>query len=156
MGGFFKSDDSCLQKNEAACTYYRLEIPSFSDLSSEGCTTIEETTNDIYNIIKVDVKENLDLSELDLSCIDYEEEEAGKPTVKEFAIKIDKEVCELKDKQVSFETNLCEASIENCNIDLKSIVDSCDIQPTTQQELFQALIDEIQILKDKVAILEQN
>ena len=46
-----KIKHTCAEKNYATCVYYELEVPDFSSLVGEDCITLEETTEDQYNIL---------------------------------------------------------------------------------------------------------
>lgn len=52
-------------KTEANCTRYRRELPSFSELTD--CVTIEETTEELYNLVG-EIKEETDLTGLTYDC----------------------------------------------------------------------------------------
>lgn len=146
---------TCGDKSEAACTYYRLDVPSDSSLINETCVTIEETTNDLYNIT-TSIKNDHDFSDLGDLSIEYNESIPNKPTSKEVAIAFEKEIDALKTSQSQQVESICNLPIQDCDLDLKSLVDSCNIIPSTFKDLLQTLIDEIEILKNKVEVLEQN
>ena len=65
-----KIKNTCAEKNYATCVYYELPIPTFSDLNGEDCTTLEETTEDTYNIL-VGIKSEIDLQGLGQDCLNY-------------------------------------------------------------------------------------
>ena len=39
------------RSSNARCVFYDLNTPSFSKLSESECTTIEETTSDLYKLV---------------------------------------------------------------------------------------------------------
>jgi len=125
--GCNKIKNTCVDKHFASCVYYELDTPSFSDL--EDCVTIEETTQELYEVLdnvrtKVDINDGVVLTEL------LEE--------KQDQIDVLQEKVETLENQ-----NVCEQSIENCNLDLQGLVDVCGEEPTTVGQLLQILINEL-------------
>lgn len=127
------------KKIESACTIYRGCLPQDSILKGNDCVSIEETTEELYGNVTT-IKQEIDLSYLGNRCLDYNPAEIGRPTVREFARKIEQEVCDLKD-QNKLSQSICNISIAGCNLDLGNIVDTCGIQPQTFGELLQILIN---------------
>jgi polyhydroxyalkanoate synthesis regulator phasin len=68
-----KIKNNCRKVN-SSCVSYENEVPEFSDLYEEGCLSIEETTEDLYNLIG-DIKEELDFESLRNGCITYPSDE---------------------------------------------------------------------------------
>src|SRR5699024_202091 len=90
--------DTCFQEQYASCVYYEKNLPDFTKIE-EDCVTIEDTTEDIYNIIS-DIKEELDISGLGNKCITY-------PTDKNINTVLqqqEQEICELKQKVQDLES----------------------------------------------------
>jgi len=58
------------KKVYANCTAFEGTIPEYSDLAEQDCLTIEETTQDIYEIL-TDIKTDLELESLRGECITY-------------------------------------------------------------------------------------
>lgn len=52
----------------ATCTSYEGTIPQFSDLYTEDCVSIEDTTQDLYSLIG-DIKNDINFSSLTFSCL---------------------------------------------------------------------------------------
>jgi hypothetical protein len=134
-----KIKQKCGVKVYAPCVQYELDIPAFSSLSIEQCTTIEETTDDLYGHIG-DIKEEIDLSELGLSCLQYV------PTgqiakVKNILLKYESEICTLKTQVETLQTtSICDKDITQCGIDLTGITDICDNPITKLGELLNYLV----------------
>lgn len=137
-----KIKNMCGEKTYATCTYYELEVPTFSTLVDQDCNTIEETTADLYEIVG-GAKSEIDLSNLGEDCLIYVKEE-GRNIVKNVLLKYEEEICTLKG-QVSYLENeaICNKSITNC-VDLNGIVDSCNEQISTLGELLQYLVNNTQ------------
>lgn len=137
-----KIKNMCGEKTYATCTYYELEVPTFSTLVDEDCITIEETTEDLYNAVG-GVKSEIDLSELGDQCLDYVQED-GKNIVKNVLLKYEQEICDLKGRIALLEDEtVCNKNITSC-VDLTGIVDACNTQISTLGELLQYLVDNTQ------------
>ena len=131
--------NNCTKSQESLCTFYKGYLPEKSLLKNESCVSIEETTSEIYKDLEK-LKRDSDLSELGSNCIEYNPVEIGKPTIKEFTLKIEQEVCDLKNNNKISES-ICNISLEGCNLDLQGLVDQCGEQPQTFGELLQILIN---------------
>ena len=137
-----KIKHTCTEKNYATCIYYELEVPTFSSLVGEDCITLEETTEDTYNILG-DILNDIDMSELGDNCIDYAPSRQGLK-VKEVILQLEQEICDLKDRVNTLETTaICDINITNCGIDLSGINNNCSSQVTTLGELLTYLVDNI-------------
>lgn len=139
-----KIKHTCAEKNYATCIYYEGNVPVFSGLSSlveaGGCITVEETTEDQYNILE-DIKSEIDLSALGQDCITYG---VTPKTVKNVLLRYEQEICDLKDRVNTLETTaICDINITNCGIDLSGINNNCSSQVTTLGELLTYLVDNI-------------
>lgn len=152
MGYKFNPKDNCVRQ-EATCTFYGGYISQDSELINSDCVTIEETTEDIYKTID-SIKEDSDLSSLGQDCFSYNEADPGKPTILEVSKVFESEICKLKDFNSKQVESICELPIEDCGLDLRTLVDSCNTIPETFSDILQVLIDEIQTLKSKVETLE--
>jgi hypothetical protein len=135
-----KIKHTCTEKNYATCIYYELEVPTFSSLVGEDCITLEETTEDQYNILS-GIKSEINLSALGQDCIPYG---ATPKTVKNVLLRYEQEICDLKDRINTLETTaICDINITNCGIDLSGINNNCSSQVTTLGELLTYLVDNI-------------
>lgn len=75
----------------ASCTRYESEVSKNSELTN-GCISIEETTQDIYNQLdKID--EKLDMSSLESDCIIFTEPKTPLSVIKQIYDKL----CSLED-----------------------------------------------------------
>lgn len=63
-----KTKSRCGKKQYSACIFYEKDLPDFSEL--QDCVTIEETTEELYNLVG-EIKEELDLSTLDNECLTF-------------------------------------------------------------------------------------
>lgn len=127
----------CGEKTYATCTYYELDVPAFSSLVGDECITIEETTEDLYNLVG-GIKSEIDLSALGQGCINYG---VNPKTVKSVLLKYEQEICELKSKVDYLENEaICDKIITDC-VDLTGIVDACNTPINTLGELLQYLLD---------------
>jgi hypothetical protein len=133
---------TCGSINYATCISYETELPTFSELG--GCVSIEETTEELYNLVG-EIKEEIDLSELGEKCLEYITDENNKVVVKNVLLKFEEKICELEEKVTELETtDICNKSITSCNLDL-SCLDSlpCDTPINTLGDLLQAMINKI-------------
>lgn len=113
-----KVKHTCAEKNYATCVYYELEVPSISSLVDQECITLEETTEDQYNIL-VDIKSEIDLSDLGENCLTYVETPEGKVVVKNVLLKYEQEICDLKNRVNTLETTaICDMNITECGLTL--------------------------------------
>lgn len=124
-----KIKHTCAEKNYATCIYYEGNVPVFSGLSSlveaGGCITIEETTEDQYDILE-DIKSEIDLSALGQDCITYG---VTPKTVKNVLLRYEQEICDLKDRVNTLETTaICDINITDCGLDLPT--DPCNSSNT--------------------------
>jgi len=62
-----KIKHNCGKKNYAKCINYEGEVPEFTNLEDTDCLDIEEVIEDAYSLIE-DIKEEIDLSDLDNEC----------------------------------------------------------------------------------------
>lgn len=116
-----KVKNTCGTKNFAMCISYEGTINSISEYTNEDCLSIEETTQDIYNQL-----EQLDLSELGESCLEYVEED-GKILVKNVLKKYEEEICYLKNKVTELENRpFCNQPIADCIEDFSCLSLPCD------------------------------
>lgn len=131
-----KVKHTCSEKNYATCVYYELEVPDFSSLVNQDCITLEETTEDQYNILE-GIKSEIDLSALGQDCITYG---INPKTVKSVLLKYEQEICDLKQKvQVLETTAICDMNITDCDLTLPD--NPCGGTFSTLGELLGYLLD---------------
>jgi hypothetical protein len=131
-----KIKHTCSEKNYATCVYYELEVPSFSSLVNEDCITLEETTEDQYNLIG-GIKSEIDLSALGQDCINYG---INPKTVKSVLLKHEQEICDLKARVETLETTaICDINITECGLNLPD--NPCGGTFSTLGELLGYLLD---------------
>lgn len=107
----------------ALCTIYETDLPEFSELE---CPSIEETTEELYNLVG-EIKEETDLSELGDRCLEYVETEEGKLIVKNILLKFEEEICNLKEELVLVKNRqVCDVPITECLPDLDCLALPCD------------------------------
>ena len=134
-----KTKHTCAEKNYATCIEYELEVPAFSSLVEQDCFTLEETTEDTYDLIG-DIKSEINLVALGQDCINYG---VNPKTVKSVLLKYEEEICDLKSKVEVLETTaICDKIITEC-VDLTGILDQCNSPVNTLGELLQYLLDNI-------------
>ncbi len=133
-----KIKHTCAEKNYATCIYYELEVPDFSSLVDQDCITLEETTEDQYEILG-DIKSEIDLSALGEACIEYD---VDPKTVKSVLLQYEQEICDLKDRVNTLETTaICDMDITNCGLTLPD--NPCGGTFSTLGELLGYLLDNI-------------
>lgn len=128
--------NTCGTKHYATCVYYELELPSISSLTNEDCVTIEQTTQDLYNLFSQQA-ESIDVSGLQTDCL---EDLAGNFTLIDILKSQKNKICELENKVSNLENqNVCDLDITNCNLDLTGLVDDCGDPVTNLGQLLQIL-----------------
>lgn len=136
-----KVSNTCGTKNYATCVYYELDLPDFTEITGD-CITIEETTQELYNLIK-DVREQLDLSSLGDDCLTYPLDDQDRIIVKNALKSIEEKLCELEASVSTLQTtNICDMPIAGCDFNLGTLADECDNPPTTFGEVLQLLINQ--------------
>ena len=124
----------------ATCVKYETELPEFSEIS--GCPVIEETTEELYKFVG-ELKSQTDLSELGEECLTYVLD-SGKIVVKNVLLKLEEEVCTLKQKVTDLQnTAICTTSIVGCNFNFGALVDSCNNPPQDLGTLIQIMINKL-------------
>lgn len=138
MNNCNKIKNTCPDNTYATCVDYQGEIGEKSKIT-EGCITIHDTTEDIYQLID-QIFESIDMTELGSDCILYGTEKNLKAILK----RQEKEICDLKSEVEILKTQkLCDISIEGCNLSLGILTDVCDEPLTTFKSLIQAMINQI-------------
>ena len=138
-----KTKNTCGEKGYATCVYYEKAVPDFSEL--EDCITLEETTEELYKIVK-DLREQIDLSKLG-KCDDLDyvlDGENNRIIVKNVLLKYEEEICALKAKVEELETkNISEMLIADWGLDFPEgcLTLPCDNSIATVKDLFQAIIN---------------
>ena len=153
-----KRKNYCLEKIQAICTQYKGTVSENSELKDEDCLTIEETTQDIYDIIDIIMKV-IDLSDIEYECLeDIEFEDDENPTLKEILDKLIKEICLLKENSNNNPAiNPCEIDLSDCGINQSCLdVDSCSGGFSTLPEVLNSIIDKLCAIQNKVENLTTN
>lgn len=86
-----KKEDTCPERLYSSCTYYEGELSEDSSIVKD-CPTIEDTTQDLYDLYD-SVKDEIDASSLGNKCITI----IGDKTVKNFLIAIESKICEMEE-----------------------------------------------------------
>lgn len=122
-------------KNYATCIQYELELPTFSEL--EGCVTLEETTEELYNLVG-EIKEDINLVGLGNGCLTYADK---KP--KTVILKLEQEICLLKARVLELEQRpLCNLPLSDC-VDTSGLTDPCGDEVNTFGQLLQILVNNV-------------
>lgn len=82
MGCNDKIKHTCGQRVNSRCVTYEGYVPTTSELSTEECNTIHDTTIDLYKTTE-EIQDSINLKVLGKACINYEEDELGEIRVKE-------------------------------------------------------------------------
>ena len=128
----------------AACVDYDEIVNEDSSLKDESCLSIEDTTKDIYEQLGA-IKTQIDLSDLGKKCLEYVEDEDGKIIVKNALLKMEEEICNLKQALAdNAKTSLCDLKIADCGIDLKCLeLDPCNNEIITVADWMQAVTNKV-------------
>ena len=133
------------RRSNARCVFYDIPVPTYSRLKEEDCITVEETTDDLYNLISW-LKESVDISEVSIKDLDVESVPDSyvkgnhRVLLKEVITKLISELNNLKNR-------VDEKDPEKMDLDYKCLVSPCGNQISTTEELLQVLIDEVCNLK---------
>lgn len=98
-----KISNLCGTKTYAPCVFYASKLPTFSGITHD-CVTLEDTTEDLYNILK-DVREQLDLTSLGNSCLNYPLDSQGRITTTNVLSTLEEKYCTLQERVVELETS---------------------------------------------------
>ena len=136
---------NCGTRQNARCVYYDGYLPKYSKLD-EDCVNIEETTEELYEN-QERILDSIDLIKLGKECIDYSEfKETNILKVNEALLTIEKEICNLK-KNIDDDNSSLE-------LDFKCLVDPCNNNITSLNQLLQRMIDKICNLEQRIITLE--
>ena len=136
------------RSSNARCVFYDLNTPSFSKISENDCTTIEETTSDLYKLVSwlresVNI-EGLDIKDLEIqSVLDSYDNSKQRFLVKDILSEIISQVDDIKKLTDLNDTD------SGLVLDLKCLVNSCGPPITSLKDLLQTLIDEVCTLKNQ-------
>jgi hypothetical protein len=148
-----KISTRCGKQTSSACVKYEGKLHLHTALDTEDCHSVEETLEDIADELD-SLEERLDLSSLTSNtCIDYSPAVAGKPTPVEVLEMLQGKIITIMEK-LGMSCDGCPSCVDcnpiftediSCmNLNFGELVDACGNQPTTLQELFQLLLDNLQ------------
>ena len=136
---------NCGTHQNARCVYYDAYLPKYSKLD-EDCVNIDETTGELYEN-QEKILDSIDLVKLGKKCIDYSEfQETNILKVNEALLTIEKEICNLK-KNIDDDNSSLE-------LDFKCLVNPCNNNITSLNQLLQIMIDKICNLEQRIITLE--
>lgn len=137
-----KIKQTCGTTNYSTCTIYEGTTNSQSDLVDETCLDQELVDQDQYDQLEK-IWDEIDLTELGNSCLEYVENEEGKIIVKNVLLKFEEKICELEEKITALEsTDICTKDITGCGLDFGDLVDSCGNPPQTLTDVLQILLNQ--------------
>jgi hypothetical protein len=138
-----KIKNSCTgSKTYAACAQFEGDVNEDSALVDETCLSLEETTQDLYDQVGA-IKNNQDLSDLGNACLTYVEDEDGKIIVKNVLLKLEEEICSLKERINLLETTaICDMPVGDC-VDTLCLTGACDTSIVTYGDLLNAMVAKI-------------
>lgn len=135
-----KVESTCTTKNYATYIIYESEVNEVSELNDHCALSIEETTQDIYNQL-----EEINLSELGETCLEYILDPNDKITVKNVLLKFQEEICSLREKiEILESTAICDTNITACDLNFGDLTNVCNTQPSTMKDVLQLILDNIQ------------
>lgn len=135
-----KINQTCGSTTYSSCTNFEGTPNIQSVLYGETCLDQEIVDQDQYNQLG-EIKTETDLTELGESCLVYVLEE-GKIVVKNVLAKFEEEICTLKSKIATLETDsICNKNITDCNFNFNGLVNNCGDQPLTLSETIQLILD---------------
>ena len=137
-----KVKHTCGSPTMAECTSFEGTPNAQSPLVATPCLSIEDTSQDNYNQLG-DIWTQVDLSALGNKCLEYVEV-GGKVFVKNALLKMEEEICSLKEEvEILKTTSIFDKFLTNSGLDLSCLTTSCSETITTYGELFQALIAKV-------------
>lgn len=143
MGCGDKLSNSCGKRHNARCVDYEGQLHEHTELDDCNCHSVHDVLEDMGNALN-DINEQIDLSALGDSCIEYEKDDKGRITVKEALKKLEECVCDLKDMVEDTDEDDCpnifSQDISCLGLDFGCLTDPCGEQITNLKDLLQALI----------------
>lgn len=134
-----KVESTCTTKNYATCIIYESEVNEVSELSDHCALSIEETTQDIYNQL-----EEINLSELGETCLEYILDPNDKITVKNVLLKFEEQICTLKEQVITLQNRqLCDLPIGECLESLDCLELPCETNIITLGDWMSAVTAKI-------------
>lgn len=134
-----KKKNTCGNRVPASCVFYDLNVPEYSKLDKEECLVIEETTEDLYNLVTW-IKESIDLKNFEKDCLEVDDvEDTYNKDKRRFLIK--DVIIELKNKMCELEGRLSDDSDDTLELDFKCLVGPCGDPITSLKDLLQVLIN---------------
>ena len=111
-----------------------------SSLLDVECISQQDFNEDVYEQLE-NIQTQSDLSELGNLCLNYVEV-GGKIFVKNALVKMEEEVCSLKNKTEALENvDICNKDITSCNFSFGNLTTACGDQPQTLGEVIQLILD---------------
>ena len=124
----------------ATCVVTELTPNTQSSLLETECISQQDFNEDVYEQLE-NIQTQSDLSELGNLCLDYVEI-GGKIFVKNALLKLEEEVCSLKNKTEALENvDICNKDITSCNFLFGNLTTACGDQPQTLGEVIQLILD---------------
>lgn len=146
-------------KSNSRCVFYDLNVPDYSKLEEEDCTTVEEVLEDLYNLV-TELRDSVNLEDLKVSaeCLELDKVKSSydkkKKTylVKDVLKVIIEKLCNdgsPKDSASGGNSNSDNCFDNKCvaelldDLDYRGLVDKCGRKPSSLKGFFQLLIDNI-------------
>lgn len=130
-----KRRDTCGSKVNSVCVDYNGNIPDVTKLTDTDCATIEETTEDLYEIVS-ELSEQTTLDNLSNTCT-----QVGSNKIGDIVTKHDEILCDLL-YQVNTQ-NDPDLDIASLGLDYKCLGNGCATGLDTLGNLLQAIIDKL-------------
>lgn len=132
-----KIKNTCVDKQYSTCVYYELDLPTISSLDS-SCVTLEETTQETYSFIE-EIKSSINLEGIITNCEDLSE-----LSIKDVIELQQNKICSLENTIEDLQNqNILDTPLDQCDLDLKGLVDICGEQPETVCDLLKIIINQI-------------
>lgn len=132
--------NTCGENVFAGCTVFEGTTNNASKIKENCKKSVENTTQDIYN----QLEELTNLAQLGQSCLTYNRTADNRTIVANVLLKIEQEICTLKNKVQALETvELCNRSIVNCDFDFGELTTQCETEPQTFKEVIQLILNNL-------------
>lgn len=137
-----KINHTCADHTYSTCTIFEGKPNTQSELIGESCLDQEIVDQDQYNQLE-EIWSEIDLSSLGQRCLEYVETQEGKIIVKNVLLKLEEEICSLKEEVEALQNlNVCNLDISQCGLNFGTLTDECGEQPSTLTQVLQILLNQ--------------
>ena len=134
-----KIKHTCGDSLKAECVDYEGNVNSQSELLNDSCLSVEDTTQDIYNQL-----EEIDVSDINNECLEYDENEKGKIEIKTVVKKHGDEICSIKETIDTIKSEaFLDLNIANSGLNFLCLETECETSIQTVRDWIQAVTNRL-------------